>query len=56
MCLRTDAHQIIERMNIIGVIGFGKIGRSIADHLKQRNIKRVIVYDFNPVAGKKFYV
>lgn len=43
--LRESAHTIIERMNLITVIGFGKIGRSIAEHLRQKNVKRVIIYD-----------
>lgn len=43
--LRTNAHTMLERMSAIGVIGFGKIGRSIAEHLRQKNVRKVIVYD-----------
>jgi adenosylhomocysteinase len=44
---RTQAHTILNRMNVAGVIGFGKIGKSIAEHLRQKNLKEVIVYDCN---------
>jgi adenosylhomocysteinase len=47
--LRKNAHTIIERMNIITVIGFGKIGKSIAEHLRQKNVKRVLVYEIDPI-------
>lgn len=43
--IRIDAHVILERMAIAGVIGFGKIGRSIAEHLRQKNLREVVVYD-----------
>lgn len=43
--LRVGAHTILERMHTVGIIGFGKIGKSIGDCLKQHNIRRVIVYD-----------
>lgn len=43
--VRIDAHVILERLAVAGVIGFGKIGRSIAEHLRQKNLREVIVYD-----------
>ncbi len=43
--LRTQAHTMLERMVTAGVIGFGKIGKSIAEHLRQKNLKEVVVYD-----------
>lgn len=32
-----------------GVIGFGKIGSSIADHLRQKRVGKLLVYDRDPV-------
>ena len=50
---RTGAHTILERMKIIGVLGFGKIGSSIAQHLRQKGVREVIVYDIDPIARLK---
>lgn len=47
--LRVNSHAILERMQVAGVLGFGKIGRSIAEHLRQKNLREVIVYDINEV-------
>ncbi|CAF5000190.1 unnamed protein product, partial [Rotaria sp. Silwood1] len=38
----------LEEHPVIGVLGFGKIGSSIAAHLRQLHIGKVIVYDVNP--------
>lgn len=35
---RTKKHTIIERMQTVGVMGYGKIGASIADHLRRKNV------------------
>lgn len=43
--LRETAHTIIERFKCITVIGFGKIGRSIAEHLRQKNVRHVVIYE-----------
>lgn len=51
--LRKNSHTILERMKIVGVIGFGKIGRSIALHLRQKNLRNIIVYDINPITQAK---
>ncbi len=51
--LRRDAHTILERMKVIGVFGFGKIGHSIADHLRQKNVRTILVYDSNPLVQIK---
>ena len=51
--LRTDAHTMLVRMRSIGVIGFGKIGRSIAEHLRQKNVREVIVYDKDVIRQMK---
>jgi adenosylhomocysteinase len=45
--LRRGSHQIMERL-VAGVIGFGKIGASIAIHLRQKGIKEILVCDINP--------
>ena len=47
--LREDAHTVIERMQV-GVIGFGKIGQSIAFHLQRNYVSTVRIFDSNPVA------
>lgn len=47
--IRTDAHTMLERMPMVGVIGFGKIGRSIAEHLRQKNIREIVVYDLDVI-------
>ncbi len=51
--LREDGHTILERQKTIGVIGFGKIGSSAAIHLRSKGIKRIIVYDINPIIQMK---
>ncbi|MES2614468.1 MAG: NAD(P)-dependent oxidoreductase [Bdellovibrionota bacterium] len=51
--LRVDAHTMLERMKTIGIIGFGKIGRSIAEHLRQKNITSVVVYDKDEIRHMK---
>ncbi|MBY0533966.1 MAG: hypothetical protein K2P31_03260 [Rickettsiaceae bacterium] len=43
--IRRNANAMLSRMEVIGVIGFGKIGKSIANHLQQLNIKTIIVHD-----------
>lgn len=45
--LRIGAHTILERMHTVGIIGFGKIGKSIGLCLKQYGIRNVLVYDTN---------
>lgn len=45
--LRTNAATIIERFKCIVVLGYGKIGQSMAEHLRQKNVKRLVVYDVN---------
>jgi adenosylhomocysteinase len=51
--MRIDAHTILERMKTVGVMGFGKIGSSIAEHLRQKNISNVIVYDKDEIRQMK---
>ena len=51
--LRTNAHTMLERMKTIGVIGFGKIGRSIAEHLRQKNVREILVYDKDVIRQMK---
>ncbi len=51
--LRTDGHTMLERMHTIGVIGFGKIGKSIAEHLRQKHVREVIVYDKDVIRQMK---
>lgn len=46
--LRTKFNLLMEQFNHITVIGFGKIGQSIADHLRQKGI-RISIYDQNPI-------
>jgi len=48
--LRKKFNKRSEDLKVIGVIGFGKIGRSIATHLRQKNINKVIVFDRDPIA------
>lgn len=43
--LREHAHTLLERTESIGVIGFGKIGNSIAQSLKAQGIKAIRVHD-----------
>lgn len=43
--LRTDACTTSERMKVVVVLGFGKIGRSIAIHLRQIGIQEIIIVD-----------
>jgi adenosylhomocysteinase len=45
--LRIGAHTILERMHTVGIIGFGKIGKSIGLCLKQYSIRNVMIYDIN---------
>jgi adenosylhomocysteinase len=37
-----------ENFKCVGVIGFGKIGRSIAHHLRDKNVRRLLVHDREP--------
>ena len=46
--LRQSLDLRLEDHPVIGVIGFGKIGSSIAMHLRQQHIGTVMVYDVNP--------
>ncbi|CAF0776076.1 unnamed protein product [Adineta steineri] len=46
--LRQSLDLRLEDHRVIGVLGFGKIGSSIAMHLRQQHIGTVIVYDVNP--------
>lgn len=46
---RKRVHSMLGRNNVIGIIGFGKIGRSIAIHVREKNIRNIIVYDYNTV-------
>jgi hypothetical protein len=41
--------QIRSEEMVCGVIGFGKIGSSIADHLRQKRVRQLLVYDHDPV-------
>lgn len=50
--LRLDGHQLLERFEVIGVIGFGKIGRSCAEHLRQRGVKRLFVCEKDPIRAQ----
>ncbi len=50
--LREEVNTILERIGTVGVIGFGKIGSSIASHLRDMGLK-VIVYDHDPIASFK---
>jgi adenosylhomocysteinase len=45
--LRTDAHTILERISTIGVIGFGKIGRSVVQSLKNMGISDIRVCEMD---------
>lgn len=47
--LRINAHTLTERMRI-GVIGFGKIGQSIAVHLQRNYLTKISICDVDPVA------
>jgi adenosylhomocysteinase len=47
--LRVNAHTITERMGLIAVIGFGTIGKSISNHLRQKHVKQVMIYDIDPI-------
>lgn len=47
--MRKDLMQRLEDYACIGVIGFGKIGSSIAQHLRSLNVAQVCVYDWDPV-------
>lgn len=40
---RIGAHTITERMSCIGVIGHGKIGKSIAEHLRMKNVREILI-------------
>ncbi len=51
--LRKSAHTMISRIKTVGVIGFGKIGQSIATHAREKGIKRILVYDKNPMMTMK---
>ena len=46
--LRQSLDLRLEDHCVIGVIGFGKIGTSIAMHMRQQHIGTVMVYDVNP--------
>lgn len=46
--LRQSLDLRLEDYCVIGVLGFGKIGNSIAMHLRQQHIGMVMVYDVNP--------
>ncbi|CAF4498330.1 unnamed protein product, partial [Rotaria sp. Silwood2] len=46
--LRETLDLRLEDHLTVGVIGFGKIGTSIAMHLRQQHIGKVMVYDVNP--------
>ncbi|CAF3162826.1 unnamed protein product [Rotaria socialis] len=46
--LRQTLDLRLEDHPVVGVIGFGKIGNSIAIHMRQQHIGRVMVYDVNP--------
>ncbi|CAF1214007.1 unnamed protein product [Adineta ricciae] len=46
--LRQSLDLRLEDHSVIGVIGFGKIGTSIAMHLRQQHIGKVMIYDVNP--------
>lgn len=50
---RKDSHSILERDRITLVLGFGKIGSSIAEHLRQKNVKEVLVYDSNDILNQR---
>lgn len=41
--------QVRSEEMICGVIGFGKIGSSIADHLRQKRVKQLLIFDHDPV-------
>lgn len=45
--IRTDSHTYLERFGIILIIGYGKIGRSIAEHCRLAGLKRIIVVETN---------
>lgn len=46
MVIRDSDDQTIENLHQYGIIGFGKIGRSIAQHLPHG--KQIMVYDHDP--------
>jgi adenosylhomocysteinase len=46
--LRKDSHTFPERFKSVSVIGFGKIGQSIAEHLRQKGIN-VTVCEKDPI-------
>ena len=46
--LRQSLDHRLEDHRVVGVLGFGKIGSSIAMHLRQQHIGTVLVYDVNP--------
>ena len=46
--LRQSLDLRLEEHAVVGVIGFGKIGSSIASHMRQQQIGKVMVYDVNP--------
>ncbi|HVE44642.1 MAG TPA: NAD-binding protein [Gammaproteobacteria bacterium] len=46
--LRTEFNMRSENHPATAVIGFGKIGSSIAEHLRQKNIGKVLVFDKDP--------
>lgn len=50
--LRLPMHTIIERNSYTGVIGYGKIGSSIAFHCKNKGLN-VLVCEFNPLRRMK---
>lgn len=45
--LRKDAHTYPERLEIVLIIGYGKIGRSIAEHCRKVGLKRIYVAEIN---------
>jgi adenosylhomocysteinase len=48
---RIKKHTILERMQTVGVMGYGKIGSSIAEHLRRKNI-HVFVSEVIPLRAQ----
>lgn len=51
--LRVDAHTMAPRMEKIAVIGYGKIGASIAEHVRKYGAQEVMVIEIDPIRAKR---
>lgn len=51
--LRTDANTKTNRCKCIGIIGLGDVGLSIAAHLRQKQVKRILLCDKDPTIAFK---